>query len=187
MKIYTKVGDNGTTGLFGGPRVPKDHLRVQAYGDVDELNSSLGLARADCSDPELGAILGRLQNQLFDLGSELATPDQAHAPKRVPTVNESEIEQMEHEMDHFDEELEPLRAFVLPAGARLAAQLHVARTVCRRAERSAVTLAHDENVSAEALKFLNRLSDLLFTLARAANHRAGVAEVKWEPNRKPAN
>jgi cob(I)alamin adenosyltransferase len=181
MKIYTKVGDKGTTGLFGGPRVPKDHRRVAAYGDVDELNSSLGLARADCQDAELQAILARLQNQLFDLGSELATPDASRAPRVVPVVTEDEIVQMEQEIDRFDEELEPLRAFVLPAGTRLAADLHLARTICRRAERSIVTLDHSEPVDPEILKYVNRLSDLLFTLARVANHRGGVPEVKWEP------
>jgi cob(I)alamin adenosyltransferase len=183
MKIYTKVGDDGTTGLFGGPRVPKDHLRVQAYGDVDELNSTIGVARSECQDAELGAILSRLQNQLFDLGGELATPDQAHAPKAVPLVTEEDITRMEREMDAFDQELEPLKAFVLPAGAKLAAHLHVSRTVCRRAERAAVTLARHESVPPDSVKFLNRLSDLLFVMARVANKRAGVAEVKWEPNK----
>lgn len=184
MKIYTKVGDDGSTGLFGGPRVPKDHLRVQAYGDVDELNSTLGLARAECQDAELEAILSRLQNRLFDLGGELATPDQENAPKRVPIVTDSDVSLMETEMDRFDQELEPLRAFVLPAGSRLASQLHVARTVCRRAERAAVTLARHEAVPPESVKFLNRLSDLLFVMARVANKRAGVPEVKWEPNKR---
>jgi cob(I)alamin adenosyltransferase len=186
MKIYTKVGDDGTTGLFGGGRVPKDHPRVSAYGDVDELNAALGLARADCTDAELQSILSRLQNQLFDLGGELATPSPKDAPKPVPVVSEPEIEQMEHEIDHFDEELEPLRAFILPAGTRLSADLHLARTICRRAERAAVALAHHDHVPEAAIRFLNRLSDLLFTLARVANHRAGTPEVKWEPNRKKA-
>src|SRR6185312_6642748 len=183
MKIYTNVGDKGTTGLFGGPRVPKDHLRVQAYGDVDELNSQIGAARAECTDAEVGAILARLQNQLFDLGSELATPDQEHAPKRIPVITEADVVRMEGEMDRFDTELEPLRAFVLPAGSRLAAALHMARTICRRAERSTVTLDRAESLDPLIVKFLNRLSDLLFVLARVANHRASVPEVKWEPNR----
>src|SRR6185312_4400570 len=113
MKIYTNVGDKGTTGLFGGPRVPKDHLRVQAYGDVDELNSQIGAARAECTDAEVGAILARLQNQHFDRGSELATPDQAPAPRRGPVITAPDVERMEQELDRFDTELEPLRAFVL--------------------------------------------------------------------------
>lgn len=184
MKIYTKVGDSGMTGLFGGPRVPKDHLRVNAYGEVDELNSTLGVARADVqSIPDLDAILGRLQNELFTLGAQLATPDAEHAPRDVPVIREEDIARMEKEIDRFDEELQPLRAFILPAGTRGASMLHLARTVCRRAERASVALSHHEAIPPLALKYLNRLSDLLFTLARVANHRAGVPEVKWEPNR----
>ncbi len=181
MKIYTKRGDDGTTGLFGGPRVRKDNPRVTAYGDVDELNSALGVARADCSDTQLQAILARLQSQLFDLGGELATPDQESAPRRVPVVSDADVEQMEREIDAFDAELEPLRAFILPTGTRLSADLHLGRCICRRAERATVTLAQIESVPAETIRFLNRLSDLLFTMARVANRRAGAAEVKWEP------
>lgn len=185
MKIYTKVGDEGTTGLFGGPRVPKDHLRVNAYGEVDELNSTIGVARADVqSDRELDAVLGRVQNELFTLGAQLATPDAEHAPKNVPTITDEDITRLENEIDRFDAELEPLRSFILPAGTRGGAMLHLARTVCRRAERATVALSHHEPVPAFALKYLNRLSDHLFTLARVAIHRAGVPEVKWEPNRK---
>ena len=185
MKIYTKVGDQGMTGLFGGPRVPKDHLRVNAYGEVDELNSTLGVARADVqSDSELDAILGRLQNELFTLGAQLATPDTEHPPRNVPTITDADITRLEHEIDRFDEELEPLRSFILPAGTRGGAMLHLARTVCRRAERATVALSHHEPVPTFALKYLNRLSDHLFTLARVAIHRAGVPEVKWVPNQR---
>ena len=185
MKIYTKVGDDGTTGLFGGPRVPKDDTRVAAYGDVDELNSLLGVARAEAGTiPELEGILARLQSELFTLGAQLATPHTETAPKNVPVIVESDIEQMEKEIDRFDLELEPLRAFVLPAGTKLASMLHLARTVSRRVERAIVTLSHREPAPALSVKYVNRLSDLLFTLARVANHRAGVVEAKWEPNKR---
>jgi cob(I)alamin adenosyltransferase len=184
MKIYTKVGDDGTTGHFGAPRVRKDDLRVAAYGDVDELNATLGVARCEVgTDAELEALLARLQSELFTLGAQLATPKTENAPKNVPAIREEDIARMETEIDRFDLELEPLRAFVLPAGTRLAASLHVCRTVCRRTERSVVTLDEREPVPALAVMYLNRLSDLLFTLARVANHRGHVVEAKWEPNR----
>jgi cob(I)alamin adenosyltransferase len=183
MKIYTKVGDGGMTGLFGGPRVPKDDLRVAAYGDVDELNSVLGLVRADVTG-EIDTLVSRVQSELFTLGAQLATPHVEEAPKGVPTINEADIERMEHEIDRFDTELEPLKAFILPAGTRGASTLHLARTVCRRAERAVVTLSHHEPVPPLSIKYLNRLSDWLFTLARLANHRAGVPEAKWEPNKR---
>lgn len=185
MKIYTKVGDDGRTGLFGAARVPKDDARVAAYGDVDELNSMLGVVRCDtAADAELDELLERLQSELFTLGAQLATPDPEKAPKNVPTIASDDVARMEQEIDRFDAELEPLRSFVLPAGTRAAAQLHLARTVCRRAERSVVTLARHETVPPHALEYLNRLSDLLFTLARVANHRAGASEAKWQPNLK---
>ncbi len=184
MKIYTKVGDDGTTGLFGAARVRKDHPRVAAYGEVDELNAVLGLARAQEADPELAAMLERLQNELFTLGAELATPDPAHAPKSVPRLAGEDVSRLEGEIDRFDAQLEPLTAFILPAGSRLSATLQLARTVCRRAERAVVTLAALEPVPRVAVVYLNRLSDHLFTLARVANHRAQVPETKWEPNRR---
>ncbi len=184
MKVYTKVGDDGSTGLFGAPRVRKDHPRVAAYGDVDELSAFLGLARAECADAPVAAILERLQSELFTLGAMLATPVPEHAPKNVPALCDEDVTRLEREIDRAEEELEPLRAFVLPAGTRLAAALHVARTVCRRAERALVTLAATEAVPPVAVAYLNRLSDHLFTLARLANHRARVPETKWEPNRK---
>lgn len=182
MKIYTRRGDDGSTGLFGGPRVGKDDLRVCAYGDVDELNSVLGLARVDCTDRELAAILDRLQSELFTLGAQLATPDPDHPPRGIPPLTDADIAQMEHEIDRFDEELPPLQTFILPGGTRCAAYLHLARTVCRRAERSSVGLARHERLAPETVRYINRLSDLLFTLARVANHRADVVEAPWKPS-----
>jgi cob(I)alamin adenosyltransferase len=179
MKIYTKVGDDGTTGLFGAGRVRKDALRVSAYGDVDELNAFLGVARTHAVDAQLSGILERLQSELFTLGAQLATPDPSHAPKNVPVVRETHVEQLETEIDRFDVELEPLRTFILPSGSPLAAALHVARTVCRRAERSLVSLSAHEPVPVEAMRYLNRLSDHLFTMSRVANKRAGMTETKW--------
>lgn len=181
-KIYTRRGDDGSTGLFGGPRVRKDDLRVRAYGDVDELNSTLGVARCELTDPrvrDLEAFASTLQSELFNLGSELATPDADQAPKAVPRVRAGDVERLEREIDRLTAELPPMRFFILPAGSRPAAALHLCRTVCRRAERLVVELARAEKVSAEALAYLNRLSDLLFTMARAANLRLEVAEVPW--------
>lgn len=180
MAIYTKRGDDGTTGLFGGPRVSKDDLRVAAYGDIDELNSVLGLARAELAqDPDLAAILARVQSELFTLGAQLATPHVEEAPKNVPAIRPDDVTRLEQEIDRLDLELKPLRSFILPAGSRSAATLHVARTVCRRAERAVVTLSRHEPLPALSMEYINRLSDHLFTLARAANQRAGVEESKW--------
>jgi cob(I)alamin adenosyltransferase len=181
MPIYTRTGDTGTTGLFGGGRVPKDHPRVAAYGDVDELNATIGLARAtppsDLADPLLEAI----QRDLFALGGHLATPDPAKVAKALEraTLSPERIREFEMVMDAADQELGPLRAFILPGGAPKAAALHLARTICRRAERSIVRLAQDGEVPELFLVYVNRLSDLLFTLARLANHRAGVGDVTW--------
>jgi cob(I)alamin adenosyltransferase len=181
MPIYTRTGDTGTTGLFGGGRVPKDHPRVAAYGDVDELNATIGLARAtppsDLADPLLEAV----QRDLFALGGHLATPDPAKVAKALEraTLSPERIREFEMVMDAADQELGPLRAFILPGGAPKAAALHLARTVCRRAERSIVRLAQDGEVPELFLVYVNRLSDLLFTLARLANQRAGVGDVTW--------
>ena len=183
-KIYTRRGDDGSTGLFGGPRVRKDDLRVGAYGDVDELNSALGAAREELRDErqkDVAAIVDRLQSELFTLGSELATPDPAAAPKEVPRILPEHVERLEREIDRLTNELPPMRNFILPGGSRPGAALHLCRTVCRRAERTAVELARDAAVSAEALAYLNRLSDLLFVMARAANLRAGGIEIPWKP------
>ena len=181
MRIYTRTGDTGETGLFGGGRVAKDHARVAAYGDVDELNSALGVARATepaaMFDPELEAI----QRDLFSIGGQLATPDpeKVRAALEKAMLSTSRIQELESAIDAAETELPPLRAFVLPAGTPKAAALHLARTVCRRAERSVVTLARSEEVPELFLIYLNRLSDYLFTLARLANVRAGRSEVPW--------
>jgi cob(I)alamin adenosyltransferase len=181
MKIYTKTGDTGETGLFGGGRVPKSHVRVAAYGDVDELNSAIGMARAtapvDLFDRELEAI----QRDLFAIGGHLATPDpdKVRAALAKAELSDARVGDFEGLIDAADRELPPLTAFVLPAGAPKAAVLHLARTICRRAERAVVGLARDEEVPPLFLIYLNRLSDLLFTLARLANHRDGRGDVTW--------
>lgn len=183
MKIYTKTGDSGQTGLYGGTRVSKASERVTAYGEIDELNSVLGWVRAHGVEPRKDAWLARIQSELFDLGSELATPVQASAKKQDAVasvrIDDSEIERLEAAIDELELELEPLKAFVLPGGTLAASALHLGRTVCRRAERALVTLMSHEPVRAEALRYVNRLSDLLFVMARAANHDAQVSDVPW--------
>jgi cob(I)alamin adenosyltransferase len=184
MKIYTRKGDKGETSLFGGRRVGKHELRVEAYGSVDELNSALGLAVAklptamqDWCDP-----LVLVQSDLFTIGAILATPKVGAAkPEHVPELAEAQVEALEDWIDRLDEELTPLRAFVLPGGSGSAAALHLARSVCRRAERRVVALTKQEEVEPVVIKYLNRLSDFLFTLARAANARQGVSDVEWDP------
>lgn len=180
MKIYTKTGDGGETGLYGGGRVRKDNPRIAAYGTVDELNAVLGLVRAEGAPAEVDTLLARVQNELFDLGAELATRD----PKAMgtSTINEAKIAALEGAIDKFEERLEPLKQFILPGGSKCAAFLHVSRTVCRRAEREVVFLAAipNEQVSGTLIVYLNRLSDLLFVLARATNQELGVADVPWQ-------
>ena len=181
MKIYTRTGDRGETGLFGGGRVPKDDTRVAAYGDVDELNSCIGVARATEPAPLFDALLASIQRDLFSIGGHLATPDPVKVAKALARaeLSEERVALFERTMDEAEDELPPLRAFVLPAGTPKGAALHLARTVCRRAERSAVRLAHEADVPDLFLVYLNRLSDLLFTLARLANHRGGAGDVTW--------
>jgi cob(I)alamin adenosyltransferase len=183
VKIYTKTGDGGDTGLFGGPRVRKNDPRVEAYGDVDELNAAVGVARALVEYPELDAELARIQAELFCVGAELATPHGAKARSAVPPVDPAWTVRLERAMDAWETELPPLTRFVLPGGTRTAAALHVARTVCRRAERRAVALAAEVEVDPQVLTYLNRLSDLLFVAARLANHRARRDEPTWDPSR----
>jgi cob(I)alamin adenosyltransferase len=180
MKIYTKTGDDGTTGLYGGGRVRKDHARVEAYGAVDELNAALGLARAETLPAEIDGLVARIQNELFDLGAELATPQPAM--QGLTIVGQDEIKGMESAIDYFEARLAPLKTFILPAGTRGAAGLHLARTICRRAERRAISLAAapNENVSPQVVVYLNRLGDLLFVLARAVNRSANHADVEWQ-------
>jgi len=179
MKIYTRTGDEGETGLFGGMRVSKGDARVEAYGDVDELNSVLGLVRSEPLEPEVDRLLGEIQDLLFAMGAELGTaPDKADR-LTLARIDDAAVERLEHAIDRWEADLPPLRSFVVPGGARSAAGLHVARTVCRRAERRIVNLAKTETVPGELLRFINRLADLLFVLARIANLRAGIADVPW--------
>ncbi len=188
-RVYTRGGDTGQTSLVGGQRVLKDDLRIEAYGTVDELNSFVGLARESALElsgqaPALAALAGilrRVQHELFNLGSVLATlPSDLH-PKQ-PRVTAAESTQLEFEMDRMNEHLEPLRSFVLPGGSRLNAELHVCRTVCRRAERICVGLAAREDVDGEIVKYLNRLSDAFFVWSRWASRQLGAPENLWEPN-----
>jgi len=179
-RIYTKTGDAGETGLFGGARVSKAHLRVCAYGAIDELNAVLGVARATALPPDIDGILARLQHQLFDVGAELATPDPASAAAgHVAPATPERVAALERDIDRFEAALPALRQFVLPGGTPAAAALHHARTVARRAEREIVRLSAEEAVNPELLKYVNRLSDLLFVLARAANRAAGRPDVTW--------
>jgi len=179
MKIYTKTGDRGDTALFGGDRVAKDHLRVAAYGDVDELNSTIGLVRTEPVGDEMDRLLSRIQNELFDVGAELATAPGKADRLIAPPVGDEEVGHLEAAIDDAEKDLPPLQSFVLPGGSRASAYLHLARCACRRAERSVVRLSHQEAVREEVLQYLNRLSDLLFTLARLSNHRAHVPDVPW--------
>jgi len=182
MKIYTKTGDAGQTGLFGGGRVSKDDPRVEAYGDVDELNAQLGVARAVETMQRIDEVLVPIQRDLFAIGALLATPDleKMHDHLTKAQIDDTRISGLEREIDACDRELEPLRAFVVPGGTPKAAALHVARTVCRRAERRVISLQNEDvEIPAIVVVYLNRLSDLLFTLARVANTRGGAGEVTW--------
>ncbi|SPE31012.1 Cob(I)yrinic acid a,c-diamide adenosyltransferase [Candidatus Sulfopaludibacter sp. SbA3] len=188
-RVYTRQGDQGETALAGGQRVPKDSLRIEAYGTVDELNSFVGVAQASAGQlaagepraARLASILLRVQHELFNLGSILATlPDDVH-PKQA-RVTGREVDQLEREMDAMNEDLAPLRSFVLPGGSRLNAELHICRAVCRRAERDCVALARVESIPPETVRYLNRLSDALFVFSRWASHVSGAAETLWDPN-----
>ena len=181
MKIYTKTGDEGLTGLFGGGRVSKDDPRVEAYGDVDELNAFIGVARAAELMPRIDEVLVPVQRDLFSIGALLATPDleKMHDHLTKAQIDDGRIRELELAIDACDRELEPLRAFIVPGGTPKAAALHVARTVCRRAERRVIHLQKEVEIPQIVVVYLNRLSDLLFTLARVANTRAGAGEVTW--------
>ena len=179
MKIYTRTGDEGQTGLLGGTRVSKDHLRVAAYGDVDETNAAIGLVLAHTRSPRLGKLLRQVQADLFALGAELADVRRARKQQAKAAVTDAMIARLEQEIDDRDGALPPLRAFVLPGGVPTAAFLHLARTVCRRAERSVVALARTSKVEPLTIVYLNRLSDLLFVLARYENHVARRRERTW--------
>lgn len=185
MKLYTRTGDDGMTGLFGGGRVSKDHPRVEAYGSVDELNATLGLAACAVSTSDFGTRLATMfatiQSQLFDIGADLATPaDSAHADK-VVRVDESAVTQLEGWIDEIDAQNEPMKTFVLPGGSELAARLHISRAICRRAERRLLPLDHAESINPLIGQYLNRLGDLLFAMARGANRDGGVPDVPWIP------
>lgn len=188
-RIYTKRGDTGETSLAGGQRVPKDSARIEAYGTVDELNSFTGLAVVSCEemvprDPRMGlllVILRRVQHELFNLGSILATlPEDVH-PKQA-RITAAEVAQLEREIDGMNESLPSLRSFVLPGGTRLNAELHVTRTICRRAERLLISLARIEKIPPETIQYLNRLSDAMFVWSRWVNHTVGAPEILWQPN-----
>ena len=181
MRIYTKTGDKGDTGLFGGGRVRKDDPRVEAYGDVDEINACIGFVRAVETMPRIDEVLVAVQRDLFSIGALLATPDleKMHDHLAKAQIDDARIADLEHAIDDCDRELEPLRAFIVPGGTPKAAALHVARTVCRRAERRVVTLERDVEIPGIVVIYLNRLSDLLFSLARVANARSRSGEVTW--------
>jgi len=184
VRIYTRTGDQGETGLFGGQRVVKNHPRVGAYGEVDELNALLGVCVTHCTDIEIAGTLERLQTELFVLGADLATPyeeGEQVGSRKVQRISEGMAAALEGLIDTYETASPPLTQFILPGGTPLAAHLHLARTVCRRAERQAVAAAGKETLNPEGIVYLNRLSDLLFVMARAANHRSGHPETPWTP------
>ena len=183
VKIYTKTGDQGDTTLFGGQRVPKDALRIEAYGTVDELNSVLGLVRADNLPSDVDAVLEQVQNDLFALGADLATP-RLIQKKEVRRIEPRDVHTLEKQIDRFERSLKPLRSFVLPGGSPTAARLHLARTVCRRAERIVVRLSRNEDIGEGGIMFLNRLSDLLFVIARILARGDGREEAQWQHERE---
>lgn len=182
MKIYTRTGDKGETGLLGGARVPKHHARLEAYGTIDELNSHMGMLR-DLAAPHHSELIMSLQNMLFAIGSHLASQGADEAAKfKVPAITDADIVLLEQAMDAMDRDLEPMRNFILPGGHPAASQAHICRTVCRRAERRTVQLAQEVEVDAVHIRYLNRLSDLLFVMARHLAHLAGAADTPWKPS-----
>lgn len=185
-KVYTKTGDDGTTGLVGGARAPKDAARIEAYGTVDELNAALGVVRhvlgRSRAESHLGPILLRVQNELFNLGASLATPDDPRR-SRSPAIAERHIAALERDIDELNDDLPELRSFVLPGGGEVSAFLHVARTICRRAERRVITLSRGEGIGEHDITYLNRLSDALFVFGRWAAKQDGQAEPLWEPEK----
>lgn len=180
MKVYTKTGDKGETSLLGGTRVPKHHLRIECYGTVDELNSWVGLVRAGFTEPETQKLLDKIQNNLFVAGSQLAT-DPVKTNVKIPELQESDIDDLEHGIDAMDKVLPPLKNFILPGGSVEIANAHLARCVCRRAERLATQLSYNEVVNPIVLKYLNRLSDYFFVLSRFIAHTNNVNEIPWKP------
>ena len=186
MKIYTKLGDKGETSLFGGRKIRKDSLRIETYGTVDELNSVIGICRSLNTGQEVDRILEEIQHDLFTLGADLATPP-VDGKSAAVRVRASDVARLEAHIDRIDPTLEPLKNFILPGGNRSAAMLHLARAVCRRAERLLVSLSHAEDAGEMPIQYLNRLSDLLFVLARLVNALGNTPEVKWNPDNEPAN
>jgi cob(I)alamin adenosyltransferase len=181
LKIYTKTGDKGETGLFGGKRIPKSSVRINAYGTVDELNAVIGVALCYVENEKVKSVLRKLQNQLFVVGADLATPLEVESKNiSIPRVSEEDISESEKAIDFFDKQLEELRYFILPGGTKSAAQLHVARTICRRAEREVVLLSQQEEINQNIVIFVNRISDLLFVLSRVENKTAEIPDQKWE-------
>ncbi len=180
MKIYTRTGDDGTTGLFGGDRVSKSDARIECCGAIDELNASIGLAAVVASDPISGQ-LRRVQGELFAVGSHIATPTGSPSAEHLPKLDEAMVQRLESEIDAAEAQLSPLRHFILPGGCELAARLHLSRTICRRAERLAVALRQQQVLAGVILPYLNRLGDWLFVMARLANHNAGAEDVIWQP------
>ncbi len=187
MKIYTKTGDAGQTGLFGGARVSKASERVTAYGEVDELNSVLGVVRAHSPSSNVDTSLREIQSELFSLGAELAKNPDKDVDLGVPLVTDADIARLEATVDALEAELAPLKTFILPGGSKSAAFLHIARTTCRRAERAVIRLAAGEPLRMELVRYLNRLSDLLFVMARYENHSAEVLDVPWEGRDRSRN
>lgn len=186
MKLYTRSGDDGSTGLFGGDRVSKDHPRVEAYGTIDELNAAIGLAAVACDpgsplEKRLSETFQKLQSRLFDIGADVATPEGNKHEAKIIRITQSHIDELETLIDEMEEGNEPMTNFVMPGGTELASRLHVARTICRRAERRLISLSLTETVTPEPIIFINRLSDLLFAMARRANHEEGVGDVPWIP------
>ena len=181
MKIYTRTGDKGDTGLFGGVRVPKDNARVEAYGTVDETNAVIGVALSHCRVPLVQRVLGEVQTDLFTLGAELAAASGHEARLGIALLTDADVIRLEHAIDEAETSLPPLKNFILPGGPPDVTALHLARTVARRAERRLLTLAQREDVRPTLLVYLNRLADLLFVLARLAGHENGAVEVPWAP------
>ncbi|GAB6283699.1 MAG: cob(I)yrinic acid a,c-diamide adenosyltransferase [Ignavibacterium sp.] len=181
MKIYTKTGDKGETSLFGAGRVSKDNIRIEAYGTVDELNSFIGLAITETKNQEITQTLIKIQNQLFILGSDLASPNEIESKNiSIPRITVEDYKYIEQQIDFFSEKLDELKYFILPGGTKSSAILHIARTICRRAERRVVALNNTVKINSNIIIFLNRISDLLFVLARYENKISGVDDIKWE-------
>ncbi len=180
MKIYTKTGDKGETSLFGGKRVPKNNIRIDAYGTVDELNASIGVAISECITNSVKGILRKIQNDLFVVGGDLATPLENNKVN-IPRTSDEMIVNLEKRIDEFESELEELKKFILPGGTKGSALLHFSRTICRRAERKVIDLSDLEQINQEIVKYLNRLSDILFVLARYENKTSDFQEDEWEP------